>query len=165
MSHRSVTPGLHVPSASRTVVDETLLKEPLPQAVGVVDTLWRYPVKSMRGERMSELAVGPRGVVGDRAWALRDTTTGRIASAKTFPRLLEFHARYVVEPSAGRSGNAVITLPNGDEIAADDPSLSAVISHSLGRDLQLESEPLADEKTTINRANGLRGRTRRPDEA
>ena len=111
----------------------------------------------MRGERMSELVVGPGGVVGDRAWALRDVTTGRIASAKTFPRLLKLRARYVVEPHAGHSGSAVITLPNGDEIAADDPSASSQISRTLGRELQLEREPLPDEKTTIDRANVFGG--------
>ena len=40
-------------------------------AVGVVDRLWRYAVKSMC-PRMTELTVAPRAVVGDRAWALRD---------------------------------------------------------------------------------------------
>ncbi len=67
--------------------------EQIPQEVGVIDSLWRYPVKSMRGERMRELTVGPTGAIGDRAWALRNPTSGRIASAKTFPRLLEFQAR------------------------------------------------------------------------
>ncbi|MGH9023230.1 MAG: MOSC N-terminal beta barrel domain-containing protein [Acidimicrobiia bacterium] len=36
------------------------------------DQLWRYPVKSMGGERLDEGAVTATGMVGDRAWAVRD---------------------------------------------------------------------------------------------
>jgi uncharacterized protein YcbX len=57
--------------------------------VGSVAELWRYPVKSMRGGTVSQLLITDRGSVGDRAWALRDPTNGRIASAKRFPQLLE----------------------------------------------------------------------------
>ncbi|MCH7578107.1 MAG: MOSC N-terminal beta barrel domain-containing protein [Chloroflexi bacterium] len=38
--------------------------------VGSVDALWRYPVKSMQGEEVEESEVGPRGLAGDRAYAL-----------------------------------------------------------------------------------------------
>ena len=34
--------------------------------VGKVDSLWRYPVKSMRGEELEEAFVGFSGVYGDR---------------------------------------------------------------------------------------------------
>jgi uncharacterized protein YcbX len=37
-----------------------------------VGELWRYPVKSMMGERVEQLQVAVRGAVGDRAWATRD---------------------------------------------------------------------------------------------
>jgi uncharacterized protein YcbX len=43
-----------------------------------VDELWRYPVKSMLGGTVAELEVTPHGAISDRAWALRDTETGRI---------------------------------------------------------------------------------------
>ena len=58
--------------------------------VGRVAELWRYPVKSMLGEQRRRLSVTESGILGDRAWALRDPATGRIASAKKHPRLLEF---------------------------------------------------------------------------
>lgn len=134
------------------LVDQQFQSEPVKRRVGIVDTLWRYPVKSMRGERMAELAVGPAGAVGDRAWALRDPATGRIASAKICPRLLELEARYAVEPTHDRPGTAVITLPDGTEIAVSDPLASKAISKVVGRELRLESRPLADEKTTIDRS-------------
>ena len=43
-----------------------------------ITELWRYPVKSMGGESLDRVDVGPRGVVGDRRWALRNTATNRI---------------------------------------------------------------------------------------
>ena len=59
--------------------------------VGAVAELWRFPVKSMQGEQLQEVTVTARGGVGDRAYALIDTATGQVASAKSvkrFPDLL-----------------------------------------------------------------------------
>lgn len=39
--------------------------------IGTVESLWRYPVKSMRGEEMEEMFVGYAGVYGDRLFAFR----------------------------------------------------------------------------------------------
>ena len=39
--------------------------------IGVVKDLFRYPVKSMRGERLSEVDIGVYGVIGDRAYSIR----------------------------------------------------------------------------------------------
>jgi hypothetical protein len=50
--------------------------------VGTVRALWRYPVKSMLGEELDEVDLSEGGVVGDRAYALRDRETGKVASAK-----------------------------------------------------------------------------------
>ncbi len=50
--------------------------------VGKVDSLWRYPVKSMRGEELEEAFVGFSGVYGDRLFAFRST-----AAPKGFPYL------------------------------------------------------------------------------
>ena len=53
-----------------------------PGAVGSVVSMWRYPVKSMQGEQVHEAAMTERGVLGDRAYALVDRSTGKVASAK-----------------------------------------------------------------------------------
>ena len=37
--------------------------------IGKVESLWRYPVKSMRGEELDELFAGYAGVYGDRVFA------------------------------------------------------------------------------------------------
>ncbi len=44
---------------------------------GKVDSLWRYPVKSMRGEELEEAFVGFSGVYGDRLFAFRSTAMSR----------------------------------------------------------------------------------------
>jgi hypothetical protein len=41
--------------------------------VGQIDSLWRYPVKSMRGEELAEAFVGFSGVYGDRLFAFRSS--------------------------------------------------------------------------------------------
>jgi uncharacterized protein YcbX len=67
----------------------------------------------MRGGTVPELLVTDRGGLGDRAWALREPSNGRIASAKRFPRLLEFRATYEVEPGPDTPGRVRIQAPAG----------------------------------------------------
>jgi uncharacterized protein YcbX len=119
--------------------------------VGTICELWRYPVKSMLGTTLDEVVVTPKGFLGDRAWALRDVETGRIASAKKFPRLLEYRATYEVEPVDESPGRVRIETANGDAIYPEDPEASRVISELLGRDVRLENQAREDEKTTIDR--------------
>ena len=101
--------------------------------IGTVKALWRFPVKSMQGEELGELHITSRGVVGDRAWALRDLQNMRIATAKKFVGLLKFHAKYEGTPEAGKLPPVKITLPDGREIHADDPHASEVVSEALGQ--------------------------------
>jgi uncharacterized protein YcbX len=120
--------------------------------VGRVAELWRYPVKSMLGEQRNQLPITPRGALGDRAWALRETATGRIASAKRFAQLLALHARYVEEPTFAAPGRIQISLPDGRTICPEDPDASAIVSDFLGHSVRLENQPASDEKTGIDRA-------------
>jgi hypothetical protein len=57
--------------------------------LGTIAEIWRYPVKSMAGESLQTCHLGPGGVYGDRAWAVRDEDKGEIRGAKKIPRLLE----------------------------------------------------------------------------
>ena len=50
--------------------------------IGKVDSLWRYPVKSMRGEELDEAFLGFSGVYGDRLFAFTSS-----AGPKGFPFL------------------------------------------------------------------------------
>jgi uncharacterized protein YcbX len=56
-----------------------------------VAEIWRYPVKSMGGERLEHVEVGQLGLEGDRIVHIEDRH-GRIVTARTHPRLLGCHA-------------------------------------------------------------------------
>src|SRR4028118_919553 len=73
-------------------------------AVGAVAGLWRFPVKSMRGERLEQTELTGHGLVGDRAYALIDADTGKVVSAKStrlFPGLFGCRATFVEPPQPG----------------------------------------------------------------
>ena len=119
--------------------------------VGTVGNLWRYPIKSMLGERLDEVFVTKGGVIGDRAWALREIETGRIASAKKYPILLSFRAHYDTQPTANAPGSAIIEMPDGRVTAAGDPETSERISRVLKIPVSLEYGAQQLERTTIVR--------------
>jgi uncharacterized protein len=71
--------------------------------VGSVAELWRFPVKSMKGEQLQEVTVTEQGVLGDRAYALIDAETGKVVSAKSvklFPDILACQAAFVAPSRA-----------------------------------------------------------------
>ncbi|WP_300019323.1 MOSC N-terminal beta barrel domain-containing protein [Pseudonocardia sp.] len=93
-----------------------------------------YPVKSMLGAEVDELLVGSGGAGGDRALALIDIETGRVATAK-HPRLW----RTLLQCSATRVGSGVtITLPDGRSVPAEDAD--GPLSDLLGRRVRLAGE-------------------------
>jgi uncharacterized protein YcbX len=51
--------------------------------IGTVESLWRYPVKSMRGAALSEAFVGFAGVYGDRLFAFREPRTMTVFSMRS----------------------------------------------------------------------------------
>ena len=72
-------------------------EEPSGTVVGHVAEVWRFPVKSMLGERLDQIEVTAAGVVGDRGWALVDAADGKVVSAKNprkWGRVLELRASY-----------------------------------------------------------------------
>jgi MOSC N-terminal beta barrel domain len=81
----------------------------------VVKDLFRYPVKSRLGEPLTEVDIGENGIIGDRAYALREAS-GRVVTAKKWPVLFEFSARYDASPSPGDTAPLSITLPDGRTI-------------------------------------------------
>jgi uncharacterized protein YcbX len=99
--------------------------------VGTIAELWRYPVKSMRGERLAQARVSERGVDGDRIYAVQDGETGKIASAK-HPRLwdmlLQCAARY-----NDAEGAVAITLPSGQQVSSGQNDVEAALSALTGR--------------------------------
>ena len=63
-----------------------------------VEEIRRYPVKSMAGEHLDHVDVGARGLVGDRAWAVRDEVRGGIRGAKKIPQLMRLASMYPSPP-------------------------------------------------------------------
>jgi uncharacterized protein len=93
-----------------------------------VAELWRYPVKSLQGERLTTVDVGPEGLADDRQWALFDVTTGYGLTARRLPDLLFLSGR--VRPDGG----VEVVMPNGS-VTSDD----AVLSAWLGRTVTLRA--------------------------
>ena len=60
--------------------------------VGTIAGIYRFPVKSMGGEQLDSVEICAAGIPGDRAYALVDTETGKVVSAKSvrhFPGILD----------------------------------------------------------------------------
>ncbi|MGB0919903.1 MAG: MOSC domain-containing protein [Alphaproteobacteria bacterium] len=96
---------------------------------GTIKSLHRYPVKSMGGEDRHTVHIGPNGVPGDRAWAVRDEERGGIRGAKRFAELMQCKAHYEVEPADQGSSTAVITLPSGEQITTGDETAASELSN------------------------------------
>ncbi|WP_216901437.1 MOSC domain-containing protein [Synechococcus sp. CCY 9618] len=100
--------------------------------------LWRYPVKSMLGEKCGHLTVDKRGAKGDRLFAVRDAD-GKFGSGKTTRRFRKidglFGFRAVYEHETPR-----ITFPDGREILGNDSSIHTALSDALGQPVTLARE-------------------------
>lgn len=88
-------------------------KVPEPGSMWVAE-IWRYPVKSMAGERVDATILDENGVAGDRALQVYDAH-GRILTARTKPRLLMYHATMSAEGSPVVDGRPW----DSREVAAD----------------------------------------------
>jgi uncharacterized protein len=89
--------------------------------------LWRYPVKSLLGERLDAAAVTADGLEGDRRYAIYDAETAMGLTARRVPELLFGRARL-------REGELEISLPDGSVVSGDDE-----LSEWLGRRVTLRS--------------------------
>jgi uncharacterized protein YcbX len=105
--------------------------------VGKLGELRRYPVKSMRGELLEEAELGPRGVPGDRAWAVRDEVRGGIRGAKQIPALMGLQARYPSPPAAEGSSPAEIVLPDGSTLGTGESDVNERLSDALAHPVSL----------------------------
>ena len=112
------------------------------QVLGSVVSLWRYPVKSMMGEELNAAETTERGLLGDRAYALVDSTDGKVASAKNprkWPHLFDFRAAFVDPPRSGAKVPPVrITLPEGRVVSSDQSDINQILSRALKREVTLD---------------------------
>jgi uncharacterized protein len=129
------------------------------QQIGVVRALWRYPVKSMRGESLSVAEITQRGVAGDRMWALRESTYGGLVSARTWPAMLQLRASWADNPVENPRARVRIDLPNDEFAYADDPTAALMLSDFLRREVRPEPvrvTPITpEEREAIMRGNAM----------
>jgi uncharacterized protein YcbX len=127
--------------------------------IGTVAALWRYPVKSFRGESLGAAMLTERGLAGDRGWALRELDRGGIMSARTWPSMLDLRAVYETEPSSAPGAAVRIELPDGGSIHAGDPDTDRVLSDMFRRRVRLErtraERPTPEEFDAIARGDAF----------
>lgn len=109
--------------------------------VGTIEALWRFPIKSFRGEKLDQVEFDNQAVLGDRAYALIDKETGKVVSAKSvklFPDLLNCGAAYLQTPQLGQEIPPVqITLADGTIVVSDSDEVDQILSDYFGRDVTL----------------------------
>jgi hypothetical protein len=109
--------------------------------IGAVVSLWRYPVKSMMGEELNTAQMRDHGLLGDRVYALLDSSDGKVASAKNpkkWPSLFAFRATFI-EPSgsSAQMPPVGITLPDGTVVTSEQSGLNQALSKALNREVTL----------------------------
>lgn len=120
--------------------------------VGTVVEIWRYPVKSLGGERLDAALIGRSGLAGDRHWAVVDTRQTEIRNAKRWPELLRFNAHYSGSVAPGTDDYdaqvqaVTITAPNGEQLHSDDAGCDRQLGAWLGRDVTLSRRRPASER-------------------
>lgn len=130
--------------------------------VGTVESLWRYPVKSMRGQELESAFAGFAGIYGDRIYAFHDTAARAgfpYLTAREKEQMLLFqpmfrHAERARKPDNQDQAEALapgltpvyadaegfmvdVKTPNGDSLAIDDPELTRLLSEGLRERHQL----------------------------
>lgn len=113
--------------------------------VGSVAEIWRYPVKSMAGEKLAATDVGTLGLPGDRGWAVRDEERGGIRGAKKIPELMRCAARYLSDPDPSRVTPVELRLPDGTTVRTDAQDVNARLSTALGKQVTLWPLQPADQ--------------------
>ena len=110
----------------------------MPSTVAVVETVRRYPVKSLVGESLDRARVESRGLRGDRLWSVRDLD-GKFGSGKSTRRfrrmdgLLDLVAAYDADVP-------VVRFPDGSAVRGDDDGIDAALSEHVAREVTLARE-------------------------
>src|SRR5690242_5958859 len=116
--------------------------------IGKVESLWRYPVKSMKGEELNEAFAGYPGIYGDRLFAFKSS-----ASPAAFPyftareqrRLLQYRPLFRFPDKAARPVNLTDAESMGaGALSADLSELMVDVETPDGRTLAIDDLALAD---------------------
>ena len=131
-------------------------------SIGAVESLWRYPVKSMSGEELSEAFMGFSGIYGDRCYAFKNS-----AARKGFPylnanvqqQMLLYRPQFRYPERASKPPNLVeassiapgvtpangdaedmaldVVTPSGEIVSVDDPALIKLLCEGISKKNQL----------------------------
>ena len=131
--------------------------------IGTVESLWRYPVKSMRGAEMPEVFMGFSGIYGDRCYAFKNS-----AARKGFPylnanvqqQMLIYRPQFRyperasippnlteatsiapgVTPANGEAEDMILDIvaPSGEIVSVDDPTLLKLLGEGISEKNQLK---------------------------
>lgn len=107
------------------------------EIVGRVESLWRYPVKSMRGEALQAAFAGFSGVYGDRVYAFRTSAAPKgfpYLTGREQPRMLRYRATY-------RHGERMVMPPNLAEAQALEPGVTPLYADTADLMVDVETSP------------------------
>jgi MOSC domain-containing protein len=133
---------------------------------GSIAEIWRYPVKSMGGERLAQSAIDVRGLHADRMWAVRDVELGTFTTARRWPVLLRCSARFAEDPAGRPAGpgdvlDVVVTFPDGIELKSSDPDIYDRLSELIGKPARLEPLPALSDKKAYRTPQATKADMRR----
>jgi uncharacterized protein YcbX len=104
----------------------------------------------MMGEELNAADVTQRGLLGDRVYALVDSSDGKVGSAKNprkWPNLFDFRATFIEPPRTSAKLPPVrITLPDGTIITSEQSDLNQILSKVLKREVTLDATERGHEE-------------------
>ena len=106
--------------------------------IGKVESLWRYPVKSLIGEKLDVLNIDARGVSGDREYALSNSE-GKFGSGKDTRRFRRIDGLFSMSAKSYNNGVS-IKFPDDKVLTNKDPSINPKLSQTLGQNVTLTKE-------------------------
>ena len=143
---------MKIPAEEEEAIPQT--SQPSPR----VQSLWRYPVKSMAGEELGSAQIITRGLLGDRFYALVDTRR-KVGTARKLKGILKCSARFIREPQADQPAPPIeITVPDGGRVSREQPDSAAILSKVFEHEVKLHST--STEGLTFEFAAGTLGGSR-----
>ena len=111
----------------------------MPIRIGEVEALFRYPVKSMRGERLEAADLGWHGLDGDRRLAFRrisDRGGFPWLTATTVPELILYAPQWR-EPAAAGNLPTHVRTPDGRDLELFGEELASEVGRRLGSPVEM----------------------------
>jgi uncharacterized protein YcbX len=122
--------------------------------IGKVDSLWRYPVKSMRGEELDEIFAGYGGVYGDRLFAFKSSANQRgfpFFTGRDKRQMIRYRARFRYPEKAALPINlreAEKLSPNINPISASATELMIDVETPDGKMFAIDDPALVEDLRT-----------------